>query len=139
MFKFATKQRNFVIKPLKGNSHQSVTFRFQNFSVSKLFHFLWYSQIGIEKFWYRKKYWYRYRKKYWFRSRKVYVSVSIQKISTSVLTVLTALCISALRVLNLWVFSQVQDYDNVFFSASLLFCVFVCLKPSNFKAWSSIQ
>ena len=66
---------------------QSVTFRFRNFSVSKLFHFFWWYRfrkivvskkvsvfvsknfgieksigIGFEIFWYRKKYWYRFRK-----------------------------------------------------------------------------
>ena len=69
---------------------QSVTFRFRNFSVSKLFHFFWWYRyrfrkilvskkvsvsvsknfgikksigIGFEKNWYRKKYRYRFRKK----------------------------------------------------------------------------
>ena len=41
---------------------QSVTFRFQNFSVSKLFHFFDGFGFGIEKIWYRKKYRIRYRK-----------------------------------------------------------------------------
>ena len=34
---------------------QSVTFRFRNFSVSKLFKFFDGIGIGFEKFWYRKK------------------------------------------------------------------------------------
>ena len=45
---------------------QSVTFRFRNFSVSKLFQFFDGIGIGFEKFWYRKsigigfeKNWYR--------------------------------------------------------------------------------
>ena len=54
---------------------QSVTFRFRNFSVSKLFYFLVVSDsvskkfgieksigFGIVKIWYRKKYRIRYRK-----------------------------------------------------------------------------
>ena len=41
---------------------QSVTFRFRNFSVSKLFNFLYGFGFGIEKIWYRKKYRIRYRK-----------------------------------------------------------------------------
>ena len=42
-------------------SNQSVTFRFRNFSVSKLFHFFW---------------WYRYRFRKFLVSKKVSVSVS---------------------------------------------------------------
>ena len=52
---------------------QSVTFRFRNFSVSKLFHFFW---------------WYRYRFRKFLVSKKVSVSVSkkfgIEKVSVSV-------------------------------------------------------
>jgi len=54
--------------------HQSVTFRFRNFSVSKLFHFFDGFGFGIEKIWYRKKYWIRYRKN--LVSEKVSDSVS---------------------------------------------------------------
>ena len=52
---------------------QSVTFRFRNFSVSKLFHFFYGIGIGFGNFWYRKKYWYRFRKN--LVSEKVSVSV----------------------------------------------------------------
>ena len=45
-----------------GAAQQSVTFRFQNFSVSKLIHFLDGIGIGFKNFWYRKKYRYRFRK-----------------------------------------------------------------------------
>ena len=55
-----------------GAAQQSVTFRFQNFSVSKLFHLFFYG-IGFEKFWFRKKYRYRFRK--FLVSDKVLVSV----------------------------------------------------------------
>ena len=40
-----------------------MTFRFRNFSVSKLFNFFGGFGFGIEKIWYRKKYRIRYRKK----------------------------------------------------------------------------
>jgi len=53
---------------------QSVTFRFRNFSVSKLFHFFYGIGIGFGNFWYRKKYRYRFRKN--LVSEKVSVSVS---------------------------------------------------------------
>ena len=53
---------------------QSVTFRFQNFSVSKLFHFFYGFGFGIEKNWYKKKYRIRYRKN--LVSKKVSDSVS---------------------------------------------------------------
>ena len=53
---------------------QSVTFRFRNFSVSKLFHFFGGFGFGIKKIWYRKKYWFRYRKN--LVSEKVLDSVS---------------------------------------------------------------
>ena len=58
-----------------GAAQQSVTFRFRNFSVSKLFHLFFMVSvskffgieksigIGFENFWYRKKYRYRFRKK----------------------------------------------------------------------------
>ena len=51
-----------------------VMFRFRNFSVSKLFHFLDGFGFGIEKIWYRKKYRIRYRK--YLVSEKVSDSVS---------------------------------------------------------------
>jgi len=54
--------------------YQSVTFRFRNFSVSKLFHFFGGFGFGIEKIWYRKKYRIRYRKN--LVSKKVSDSVS---------------------------------------------------------------
>ena len=41
--------------------NQSVTFRFRNFSVSKLFHFFDGIGFGFEKFQYRKKYRFRFR------------------------------------------------------------------------------
>ena len=41
---------------------QSVTFRFRNFSVSKLFYFFGGFGFGIEKNWYQKKYRIRYHK-----------------------------------------------------------------------------
>ena len=67
-----------MIKPHHGGNlsvlNQSVTFRFQNFSVSKLFHFFGGFGFGIEKFWYRKKYRFRYRKN--LVSEKVSDSVS---------------------------------------------------------------
>ena len=53
---------------------QSLTFRFRNFSVSKLFDFFNGIGIGFGKFWYRKKYRYRFRKN--LVSKKVSVSVS---------------------------------------------------------------
>jgi len=53
---------------------QSVTFRFRNFSVSKLFHFFGGFGFGIGKFWYRKKDRFRYRKN--LVSEKVSDSVS---------------------------------------------------------------
>ena len=87
----------------KNNHHhccQSVTFRFRNFSVSKLFHFFDGIGIGFGNFWYRKKYRYRfrknlvseksigigfeifwYRKKYRYRFRNFLVS---KKVSVSV-------------------------------------------------------
>ena len=57
-----------------GPGYQSVTFRFRNFSVSKLFHFFDGFGFGIEKIWYRKKYRIRYRKN--LVSKKVSDSVS---------------------------------------------------------------
>ena len=45
------------------------TFRFRNFSVSKLFHF--FDGIGFKKFWYRKKF------RYWFRKNLVSKKVSV--------------------------------------------------------------
>ena len=63
-------------------SHQSVTFWFRNFSVSKLFHFFDGIGFGFEKFWYRKKYRIRfrffwYRKKYRIRFRNFLVSKKV--------------------------------------------------------------
>ena len=58
------------------DSYQSVTFRFRNFSVSKLFNFFSGFGFGIEKFWYRKKYRIRYRKN--LVSEKVSDSVSLK-------------------------------------------------------------
>ena len=52
----------FFIHFINGPWPQSVTFRFQNFSVSKLFHFFGGFGFGIGKIWYRKKYRIRYRK-----------------------------------------------------------------------------
>ena len=71
-----------------GAAQQSVTFRFRNFSVSKLFHLFFMVSvsvskifgieksigIGFEKNWYRKKYRIRFRKI--LVSKKVSVSVS---------------------------------------------------------------
>ena len=51
-----------------------MTFRFRNFSVSKLFHFVDGFGFGIEKIWYQKKYRIRYRKN--LVSKKVSDSVS---------------------------------------------------------------
>ena len=51
-----------------------MTFRFRNFSVSKLFNFFGGFGFGIEKIWYRKKYRIRYRKN--LVSEKVSDSVS---------------------------------------------------------------
>ena len=51
-----------------------MTFRFRNFSISKLFHFLDGFGFGIEKNWYQKKYRIRYRKN--LVSEKVSDSVS---------------------------------------------------------------
>ena len=56
------------------NPQQSVTFRFRNFSVSKLFYFFGGFGFGIKKIWYRKKYRNRFRK--FLVSIKVSVSVS---------------------------------------------------------------
>ena len=53
---------------------QSVTFRFRNFSVSKLFHFFDGIGFGFENFWYRKKY--RIRFRFFLVSKKVSDSVS---------------------------------------------------------------
>ena len=53
---------------------QSVTFRFRNFSVSKLFNFFGGFGFGIEKIWYRKKYRIQNRKN--LVSKKVSDSVS---------------------------------------------------------------
>ena len=55
-------------------SIQSVTFRFRNFSVSKLFHFFSGFGFGIEQIWYRIKYRFQYPKK--LVSEKVSDSVS---------------------------------------------------------------
>ena len=71
-----------------GAAQQSVTFRFRNFSVSKLFHLFFMVSvsvskffgieksigIGFEKIWYQKKYRYRFRKN--LVSKKVLVLVS---------------------------------------------------------------
>ena len=46
---------------LRATQYQSMTFWFQNFSVSKLLHFLDGFGFGIERIWYRKK----YRIRYW--------------------------------------------------------------------------
>ena len=82
---------------------QSVTFRFRNFSVSKLFQFFDGIGIGFEKFWYRKKY------RYWFRkilvSKKVSVSVLIFcKVSFSyklaLLNILVQVLSNPLRLLH---------------------------------------
>ena len=54
--------------------NQSVTFRFRNFSVLKLFHFFCGFGFGIEKNWYQKKYRIQYRK--FLVSKKVSDSVS---------------------------------------------------------------
>ena len=51
-----------------------MTFRFRNFSVSKLFHFFDGIGFGFEKFWYRKKY--RIRFRFFLVSKKVSDSVS---------------------------------------------------------------
>ena len=64
------------VKICEASSSQSVTFRFRNFSVSKLFNFFGGFGFNIKKIWHRKKYRFRYRKN--LVSEKVSDSVSLK-------------------------------------------------------------